>query len=675
MKMFLLCILLLCTLTSVACAEADIPFIANWGTPVVDADTDSCWSDTPEYDLAAGGSSAKIRILWDDKALYLLAVVTDPTLDESAAAPYMQDSVELFLDERCNRTTYYQQDDMHTRVSFSNYRSVDSGSESRWYTAAKVTDTGYAVECAWEWAVIKPANGHVVGFDVQLNVCRNGQRSAAPCLHDTTGLAYQNTALFGTLELTGRPDAAQTPAYPYALRLAIEKAEARDLTLYVNGSSVDAPLSAAKALAYAPAASQAELDAAFTALSDALNSLDDGSPYTPPEQLLYVAALPDLMTFADGTPVRTAEDWAKRRAEIKGLYEYYMYGYLPDGTGETISYTISDSLLTIHVEKDGKAVQLHVPFLLPEGNAPEGGWPYYVEYSWWGVSDVVKYAVSRGYAGFGYSPYAVASDDSSRTGAFYTLYPYAEHYKTQTGALVAWTWGISKIIDALEMGAGAELNINPVYSLVGGVSRFGKSVAVAGAYEERIKVVIPSCSGAGGLGMLRYSSAGKTYDLTSLGYRNADGSGLWTNGTCESWGNMLAEGAYHWYCGNFRRFTDMYQTPFDQHMLAALTADPERHMIIITGVLSEEWNNVEGQTMAFVGAQPAWDVLGAGDQNNMIVHLSGHAILKSDMELILDYCDKVLYGTEPTRDLSVMKTNVFMEDSNASILLKQLMAK
>ena len=115
--------------------------------------------------------------------------------------------------------------------------------------------------------------------------------------------------------------------------------------------------------------------------------------------------------------------------------------------------------------------------------------------------------------------------------------------------------------------------------------------------------------------------------------------------------------------------------PFDQHFLAALCADPDRHYIVVTGILSEEWNNVEGQTMAFVGAQPAWDLVGAPDNNNMIVHLSGHAILPSDMELILDYCDKAFYGIEPQRDLSVMKTNVFMEEDNASDLLKEFMGQ
>ncbi len=673
MKLLLFALLLVLTLTGWAAAEDAPAFTAQWGTPDVDGEIDDCWADAPVYSLSAGDTSAKVRVLWDDNALYLLAEVTDPQPDDTAAATYMQDSIELFLDERCDRASYYQHDDMHARVSFRNHRSIDNGSSRRWYTATRLTETGYIVEATWNFAVIHPQNGHVAGFDVQLNICKNGQRVAAPCLNDKTGLAYQNTGLFGRIELTGRPDNAVSPAYPYTLRRVIEQAEQRNLSLYVNGDTMNAPLAAAKAVAHDPAATAEDLKNAEQALSDALSRLDDGSPYESPLNLKYQLDLPDLMTFLDGAPVETAEDWARRREEIKGMYEYYMYGCLPDGADETLTYTIANDILTISVEKDGKTVQLYVPFILPAGDAPEGGWPYYIEYSWWGVSDVVKYAASRGYAGFGYSPYAVAADDSSYSGAFYTLYPRGDHYKTQTGTLVAWTWGVSKIIDALEAGAAEELGINAAYSLVGGVSRFGKSVAVAGAFEDRIKVVIPSCSGAGGMGMLRYSSQGKTYDLTSLGFRNSEGTGLWKNGTCESLGNMKAEGAYHWYCENFKLFSGEAQFPFDQHMLAALSAAPDRHFILVTGVVSEEWNNVEGQTMAFVGAQPAWDILGAGSNNNMIVHLNGHAILHSDMELILDYCDQAFYGIAPTHDLSVMKENVFMEEGNASDLLKRLM--
>ena len=398
-------------------------------------------------------------------------------------------------------------------------------------------------------------------------------------------------------------------------------------------------------------------------------------PYTRPADLPVREELPDLMVFKDGTPVITADDWAKRRAEIKGLYEYYMYGYMPDGSEETLTWAVNGSTLNITIARAGKEVTLKVPFVLPAGDAPDGGWPYYIEYSFWGMSDVVKYAASRGYAGFAYAPYDVASDNSFFQGAFYTLYPRGIHATNRTGALVAWAWGVSKIIDAMEQGAGEALGINPAYSLVGGVSRFGKSVAVAGAYDERIKVVIPSCSGAGGLGMLRYTCQGKTFDLTSLGYKNAEGNGLWTNSTCESWDNIRGSGESHWFCGNIQLVKNPAQMPFDQHFLAALCAAPERHFILVSGVLSEPWNNVEGQVMAAVGAQSAWDLLGAGENNNMIIHLEGHAILQSDMALILDYCDKALYGKAPALDLSVMKTNVFMEDANASDLLRKLMSK
>ena len=398
-------------------------------------------------------------------------------------------------------------------------------------------------------------------------------------------------------------------------------------------------------------------------------------PYTPPKELPLQEALPDLLTFLDGTKVETAEDWARRREEIKGLYEYYMYGCIPDGSEETLSWTVDGSTLRITIRRGEKEAALTVPFLLPEEDAPEGGWPFYIEYSWFGMSDVVKQAVVRGYAGFAYSPYEVASDNALYLGAFYTLYPRGIHPTNRTGTLAAWAWGASKILDALEQGAAEALHINAEYSILGGVSRFGKSVAVAGAFDERFKVVVPSCSGAGGLGMLRYSCEGKTFDLASLGYVNADGTALWTNGVCEKWENIRGSGESHWFCGNLQMAPSPAHLPFDQHFLAALCADPKRHYIVVTGILSEPWNNVEGQAMAYAGAQPAWDLVGAPENNNMIVHLEGHAILPSDMELILDYCDQAFYGQTPERDLSVMKTNVLLEDVNASPLLKQLLDK
>ena len=48
--------------------------------------------------------------------------------------------------------------------------------------------------------------------------------------------------------------------------------------------------------------------------------------------------------------------------------------------------------------------------------------------------------------------------------------------------LLDWAWGASKVLDALEAGAGRELGIDPKLCMAAGVSRYGKSVAVAGAF-------------------------------------------------------------------------------------------------------------------------------------------------------------------------------------------------
>jgi endo-1,4-beta-xylanase len=264
--------------------------------------------------------------------------------------------------------------------------------------------------------------------------------------------------------------------------------------------------------------------------------------------------------------------------------------------------------------------------------------------------------MERGYACFQYDCGQVSADNETRTGAFFTLYPYEkDNPAEQRGVLLAWAWGVSKILDALEAGAGKKLGINPALSLVGGVSRYGKSTAVAGAYDERIRVTVPSCSGAGGTAVFRTDNHGKTYDLTSLG-----GPVQWTNESVNEPFSNLQGGEGYWFCGNFGKIPSVRRLPVDQHMLCALMAAPDRHLIIVTGITSEGWNNTEGQCLAYAASQPVWDLLGCGSQNNIIIHLDGHAILPSDMQAILDYCDVCLRGMPRSVDLSEMRGNLFL---------------
>ena len=381
------------------------------------------------------------------------------------------------------------------------------------------------------------------------------------------------------------------------------------------------------------------------------------------------ASLPELMRFADGRSVETAGQWAERRKEILALFENCMYGKMPDTAAESVSYVIAPGAETqeremkITVSREGKEASFPVRVTLPE--EPAAGMPCYIEYcpfSWFGkplTSPNMKIAAGRGYAAIQYDPTAVASDSDLYEGAYFELYPYRKEQEKQDGVLLAWAWGASRILDALETGAGQELGIDPGLCMVAGVSRYGKSAAVAGAYDERFRVTIPSCSGAGGIAVYRTDNHGKTYDLSSLG-----GPEAWVNDSINEPFENLTGGEGYWFCRNFRQTKRAEDLPVDQHMLCALAAGKNRHMIIVTGITSEGWNNTEGQCLAYTASQPVWDLLDAEDQNNMIIHLDGHAILPSDMEQILDYCDVHLLGKgrdEIKSDLSAMKGQLFLK--------------
>ena len=400
------------------------------------------------------------------------------------------------------------------------------------------------------------------------------------------------------------------------------------------------------------------------------------SPSDLPEQ----AGLPELMRFQDGRPVVTEADWALRREELISLYSEYVYGYMPDPAGETLSYTLEadektgGTLLHIRVRTEDREAAFSVLVGLPSGETPEGGRPYFIEYMPWhyqnwltkewvdGFSENGRCALSRGYAWIQYDCAQVAMDNAFHLGAFFDLYPYRLTVpKERRGVLLAWAWGVSKIIDAMELGAARELGIDASLSLVGGVSRYGKSAAVAGAYDERIRVTIPACSGAGGTAVFRMSNQGKTYDLSSLG-----GPEAWPNESRNEPFDNLRGGEGYWFCGNFGLFRSPLSLPVDQHMLCALAAGKDRHLIMVTGITSEGWNNTEGQCLAFAASQPVWDLLGCGDGNNLLIHLDGHAILLSDMRMILDYCDKKLFGLLPEGfDEGLMKGGLFLKENRA----------
>lgn len=462
---------------------------------------------------------------------------------------------------------------------------------------------------------------------------------------------------------TPAPESTKVPETKKADKMKLKgymiSLKSLDLTPYENPEVLDAPKQKAEQILENTNVTQEEVDMALEELKQAVNMLNDGSGLVSVKNLEAMEELPDPYKFADGTYVETPEDWGKRVDELKNMYQYYMYGVWRDGTGENLSYDLDGNKLKITVEREGKSASFTVTVSVPDATKcemPAGGWPVIV-----GMHGMIQenLAVENGYATVILNTYEIASDDNKHVGAFYQLYPYGENWQDQTGVLLAWSWGASKVLDAIEAGLGAELNINGANSIVTGVSRWGKAAAVCGAFETRFKMVAPSCSGAGGLAIYRYMSEGNTYDFSSKGAPAA-----YTYGANEPLGSLQAPGEQGWFNDKFLEFTNVKYLPVEQYMLASMCATEDRYMFIIGSCISEDWVNAPSMYLCYKAANSIYKFLGLEDHIVVNIHKEGHAVIEEDMRYMIDYFNYHVYGKEPTLDHSALKTSVFEEEAN-----------
>lgn len=423
---------------------------------------------------------------------------------------------------------------------------------------------------------------------------------------------------------------------------------------YANPEVIDEPLKHAEELIDSGTATQEEYDMALQKLKEAFGRLHDGSGFPDPGRLTQNGSYPDAFTFFDGTVVVTPEDWSKRTEELKELYQYYMYGVIRDGEGETLSCTYAGTNATVTVANGDNKGSFSFQIYTPDENKvpmPEEGWPVLMAMGWFFQ---VEYANERGYAVIVYDYNTVASDDMTRKGAFYDVYPYGDTWEEQTGALAAWGWGASKILDALEQELGEAYHIDWKNNILTGVSRCGKATAVAGVYDPRIKIAVPTCSGAGGMAMFRYNSEGETYDLSSIGASSA-----YKLGQNEPLSSLQSGAERHWFNDNFCKFTSVNAFPFDQHLLASLYAREDQYLFIISSYIYEDWTNPPAMWETYKEAKQIFTKLGMEDHIVFQIHKEGHAVIDEDVVKILDYADKHFYGKEVETDFSKMDTCLF----------------
>lgn len=373
-----------------------------------------------------------------------------------------------------------------------------------------------------------------------------------------------------------------------------------------------------------------------------------------------------------------------RREELREFYEKNMYGTWREG--EQVTYellgedpkvneqaagpwnpfaVVGGELVKIKAETQGRKAEFIVHAYLPKEEDrrryPKGS-PFIICMHPIQPKD---YILSQGYALFFLEGRQIASDDVKHQGVFYELYPYGEEVAEQTGVLMAWAWGASKVLDAVYAGLDKEFSLDADASMVTGVSRCGKATAVCGAFDGRFRMTIPACSGAGGLALYNFVSEGKTYDLRKVG-----GPAEYTYGKNEPLDCLQSEAERGWFNDAFLQYKTPADIPAEQENLPIMAMSKNRYYFIIAACTGEDWVNAPAMWECYKRANEVYEKEGLGDHLVLNFHKVGHAVLEEDAEAFIKYFNHMYYGMETGVNLDQLKTTVFagQEDGNASIL-------
>jgi hypothetical protein len=320
-----------------------------------------------------------------------------------------------------------------------------------------------------------------------------------------------------------------------------------------------------------------------TGASLASTSEDDGVSCTvaalpSASGLPSIALLPDPFKKLDGTEMTTKAEWTCRREEIRKQAEMYALGTKPPPPA--VTGTVTSTAITVNVTANGKSASFSATVVLPTcGSAP---YPAIIGYG--GVAPLDTSVIdSDGVATINFDPLSVGAEGGghgpNQTGAFYSLYPGG----TETGLLVAWAWGVSRIVDVIAQSDGTILRADALG--VTGCSRYGKGAFVAGAFDERIALTLPVESGTAGVPIWR-------------GIAKAE---VGANGNpSQSLAN--AYGEQPWFADGFSPFlADPTTNPIDTHEIVAMIAP--RGLFIMDNPFIGELSPQYGYVAAVAGAE------------------------------------------------------------------------
>ena len=361
------------------------------------------------------------------------------------------------------------------------------------------------------------------------------------------------------------------------------------------------------------------------------------------ENAIAPYTLENPLAFADGTHLRSKEEWPRRRQEILEIFAHEMYGLEPPPPETFITECVDEKCdamagfvvrsqyrMWFKKDKSGPCItwivfrpryaEKPVPVILGlnyRGNhelVPDPDLPLMQAWCHEGKLTPNHHAteasrglrsnpnadstfplgiiIARGYAAMSAcycevspDPYPDEPDPQFRqdpfayTGVFDLWGKRDESKEDNPTALGAWAWALSRGLDLAERIP----ELDAKRSVVTGCSRLGKAALLAAARDERFAVAVPNQCGGGGA------------CLAKRDYGECVGTEM----------KMFT----HWYCKAYAKYA---QNPartltFDQHLLLASIAP--RHLLI-EGYNTSKWMDTYGEYLACRAASPAWEFLG-----------------------------------------------------------------
>lgn len=417
------------------------------------------------------------------------------------------------------------------------------------------------------------------------------------------------------------------------------------------------------------------------ATSLAVSAFSDEPPALPAANDLPMSSdPPDPLRLFSGARIRTEKEWNElRKPELRRLFQHYMYGEFPELSGKVVATVDREDPLCLGGKATRKDVTLRfgpegtppIHLLLVVPNERKAAAPVFVGLNFcgnhallddptiplpavwvprncpgcvderateagrgaqkdvWALDQSIArgYAVATCYSGDidpdkndfadGVHPHFRAKDAPERT-------------PQSWGTIAAWAWGIQRAVDYLVSNP----DIDAKRIAVVGHSRLGKTALLAGAFDERIALVIPHQAGCGGSAPSR--KTGEALEKAESVKR-------------------INTSFPHWFCNEFKNFNEQVEKlPFDQHCLVALCAP---RPVLFTNAVEDAWADPEGQFRMLVAASPVYELLGTpgigatampepgklvDSRLGYFIRPGAHSMTREDWKVFLDFADKHL---------------------------------